>query len=279
MERRKKVVDLVEALEAVTDGAFVAIGGLWFHNKPMAAVRELVRRGVKDLTLTAAPPASMDADLLIGAGAVKRAYLAHVSFEHIGLAPNFRRAVEQGTVELGECDEATLLGGLMATVEGLPEHGIGSLKGTDHLQTSPLLQARGDGLVEVPALRPDVVILHAQEADEYGNVRCLGAPFVDAILAKAARHVVVTVDQLVTNAEVRAAPRLTSIPSYLVDAVVKVPFGAHPCSSHGRYPHDEQHLRDYIEGDFQEYLRRYVLECPSQDDYLEEIGETTWQSD
>jgi glutaconate CoA-transferase subunit A len=279
--RRSKLVSLAAALTVVQDGCFLAIGGLWFHNKPMAAIRELVRRGVRDLILTAAPPSSFDADLLIGAGCVREAYLAHVSFEHMGLAPNFRRAVEQGHIDLHECDEATLLGGLMATAEGLPYHAISSLKATDHLRTSPLAQpytARdGSTIVAAPALRPDVAMLHAQEADEYGNVRSLGTAFCDAILAKTASHVVVTVDRIVSNEEIRAAPERTTIPAYLVDAVVEAPFGAHPCSSHGHYPHDERHIREYISastaaGSYQAWLQRYVHRCRSHDEYLAAIG-------
>ena len=271
----------------VQDGCFLAVGGLWFHNKPMAALRELIRRGLRDVRLMAAPPSSFDSDLLIGAGVVKEAYLAHVSFEHLGLAPNFRHAVEEGLITLHECDEATLLGGLMATVEGLPYHAITSLKGTDHLRTSPLAQpyvARdGSSMVAAPALRPEVAILHAQEADEYGNVRCLGTPFADPILAKTAGHVIVTVDRLIANEEVRRAPRLTTIPGYLVDAVVETPFGAHPCSSHGLYPHDEAHLRQYLAAcnaalkgtapeAFQAYLQRFVFGCASQREYVEVTG-------
>ena len=258
----------------------LAVGGLWFHNKPMAALRELIRRGVRNLALIAPPPSSFDSDLLIGAGLVRDAYLAHVSFEHLGLAPNFRRAVEQGSIQLHECDEATLLGSLMATVEGLPYHAISSLKATDHLRTSPLAlpyTARdGSTMVATPAVRPEVAILHAQEADEYGNVRCFGAAFADPLLAKAAAHVIVTVDRLISNEEVRRDPHRTTIPAYLVDAVVEAPFGAHPCSSHGSYAHDERHFREYLAASgepktYTEYLERYILSCPSHEEYLRRI--------
>src|SRR5262245_41846789 len=108
--RRSKVVALEEALAPVGDGCTLALGGLWFHNRPVAAVRALIRRGVKDLVLLTAPPSSYDTDLLVGVGAVARAYLAHVSFEHLGLAPHVRAAAERGTLDLVECDESTLLG-------------------------------------------------------------------------------------------------------------------------------------------------------------------------
>src|SRR5690606_34272247 len=90
--RTAKVRDLDDALAVVTDGCVLAVGGLWFHNAPSAAVRALVKRGVQNLELLTAPPSSFTTDLLVGAGCVRRAYLPHVSFEHLGLAPNVRRA-------------------------------------------------------------------------------------------------------------------------------------------------------------------------------------------
>jgi glutaconate CoA-transferase subunit A len=237
---------------------------------------------VRDLTLVSSPPSSFDTDLLIGSGAVKKGYLPHVSFEHLGLAPNLRRAAEQGSVELVECDEATLLGGLMATLEGLNAHPVSSLKGSDHLKTSPLAvpytDPTGEKMVAPPALRLDVAIVHAQEADVFGNVRCLGTPFCDPILVKAADYVVVTVDRLVSNEQVRAEPHRTTLPAYLIDAVVEIPYGAHPCSSHGLYPHDEHHLLEYLAaaraggGAMAGYLDRFVTEPDTHEEYLATVG-------
>jgi glutaconate CoA-transferase, subunit A len=278
--RASKVVDLEIALARVHEGCALAVGGLWYHNTPAAAVRALIRLGVPGLELLTAPPSSFATDLLIGAGMVSRAYLPHVSFEHLGLAPNFRRAVQQNTFELVECDEATVLGGLMATIEGLPEHPITSLAGTDHLTASPLTRdgrsTDGRHHIAPPAIVPDVALIHAQQADAYGNVRCFGTAFCDPVLAKAARYVIVTVDELIDNAVVRSEPIRTTIPGYLVDAVVEVPYGAHPCSSHGRYAHDEDHLRSYLaavrRGEFDRYLRDWVRAPVSHADYLERAG-------
>jgi glutaconate CoA-transferase subunit A len=271
---------MAAALAEVRDGCTLGVGGLWFHNSPAAAIRELIRSGVKGLELITAPPSSFCTDLLIGAGAVRRAYLPHVSFEHIGLAPNFRNAVEQNTFELVECDEATLLGGLMATLEGLPEHPITSLLGSDHLTTSPLARAARSDLghqhIATPALRLDVTVIHAAQADIYGNVRCLGAPFCDPVLVKAADYVVVTVDEIVDNAVIRDEPYRTTIPAYHIDAVVEAPYGAHPCSSHGRYAHDEEHLRAYIaasqSGRLADYLDSWVHGAASHRQYIDLAG-------
>jgi glutaconate CoA-transferase, subunit A len=276
--RRSKLSGLAEALATVESGSTIGIGGFWYHNSPAAAVRELLRRGVRDLVLYTPPPSSFTTDLLVGAGAIRSGYLAHVSFEHLGLAPNVRRAVESGTLDLVECDEATILGGCMATMEGLGHHEITSLKGTDHLKTSPLAvpSVAGDGTILTPAIRLDTLIIHAQEADEYGNVRHMVTPFIDALFVKVAARVIVTVDRLVSNSVVRSEPKATTIPGYLVDTVVEVPYGAHPCASQGRYPQDEVHLRRYLEmvrrGEFEEYCREFVFAPRSHDEYLRAVG-------
>ncbi|MEU0948675.1 CoA-transferase [Streptomyces canus] len=280
--RATKTLSLPEAMALVPSEAFVALGGLWFQNNPSAAVHELIRQGTGGLTIVAAPPSSYAVDLLIGAGAVRTAYLAHVSFDHLGMAPNFRRAAETGSVEIIDGDEALILGGLMATLEALPHHPVHSVKGTDLLHRSPLSgspAAAGRDVLAAPvAMRPDICLLHAQEADVYGNVRYDGTPFCDPLLAKASRKVIVCVDRIVDNAEIRRDPHRTVIPGYLVDAVVETPYGAHPCASQGRYAHDEKRLAAYIAAGRSaaqwrsEYLEPYVLQPRSSDQYLAAVG-------
>jgi glutaconate CoA-transferase subunit A len=266
-----------EALEAVRPGARLALGGQWFHNNPAAAARALVRRGVGNLRLVAPPPAGYAVDLLLGAGVVAEALVGHVSFEHMGLAPNLRRVAEDGLVKIVDGDEATILGGLMAQLEHLPAHPVTSVKGTD-IQHSAVAQNRIGGVVAPVALQPDVCILHVQEADIYGNVRHLGAAFCDPLFAKASRHVIVTADRIVDNQEVRKDPRRTTLPGYLVDAVVEVPYGAHPGSSHGLYPHDEEAIRHYVASacDYRDwrskYLEPFVLDPLDHEAYLAMVG-------
>jgi glutaconate CoA-transferase, subunit A len=239
--RRSKLVAADVAAATVSDGDHVALGGIWSHNGPTALVRALIERGVGDLTLSASPAAGFAVDLLIAAGGVRRAHLANVTFEHLGLAPAFRRAVENGTLELVESDEASLVGGYRAAAAGLPYQPVTSILGSALADVRPDIV---DG--RVPALAPDVVFLHAQEGDVYGNVRHLGAVFADKVLAKAARRaVVVSVDRVISNEEIRREPRATTIASYLVTHVVEAPNGAHPCSSHGLYELDEDAIRDY----------------------------------
>lgn len=285
--RRSKLCGVNDALAMVQPNSSVILGGLWYHNVPAAFARAIVRAEIGGLTVMTAPPAGYGPDLLIGAGLVKTIYAAYIGFEHLGLAPNFRKAAEQGTVEVVDCDEAVLVGGLMATVEGLPFHPLSSLRGTRLLEDSPLILRLPlpDGTSGVAAreIRPEVAVIHAQAADEFGNVRHEGSVFADLLLAKAAERVIVTVDEVISHREIEREPHRTSIPAYLVDAVVEMPFGAHPCSSHGNYVQDEAHLRDYLAAAsatakgrdpdaWRRYLDRYVADPADNYEYLDRVG-------
>jgi len=283
--RSPKLTDAAAAVAAVEDGDHVAIGGIWSQNSPAALVRALIRSGPRELTVSAGPAAGFAVDLLIAAGLVRRALLPNVTFEHLGMAPAFRAAVESGEVELVECDEPSLVGGYRAAAAGLPSQQVASLLGTDLAATRPDLVGRtveGREVLEVPAVAPDVVLLHAQEADPFGNLRQRGTVFADKVMAKAARKAVLaSTDRLVGNAEIRRDPWRTTIAGYLVDAVVELPLGAHPCGSHGEYVADEEHLRGYLEaqGDERQGARedwfRTFVEPASHDAYLTACGGPT----
>lgn len=263
--RTDKTTDPDTAVSVVRVSDHVAIGGIWSHNSPAALVRALIRHGAGELTISAGPAAGFAVDLLISSGLVKRAYLPNVTFEHLGLAPAFRAAVESGTVELIECDEPSLVGGYRAAGAGLPGQTIASIRGTDLSVRRPDIGARtvaGRQVLEVPALAPDVVLLHAQQSDAYGNARQHGTVFADRVMARAAeRAVIVSADELISNEQIRNDPKATTLPCYLVDQVVPLPFAAHPCGSHGFYGADEDHLREYIDAQAQNpaaYAERYI---------------------
>ena len=285
--RKSKLVDLKEAVDMVKEGSSLATGGQSLANKPSAFVREIVKKGIGNLTLFSNPVASYDADLLIGAGLVKKTYLACVTFDYLGLAPNFRKAAENGELEIVEVDGRAVIGGYMATVEGLPAHHVSSLKGTDFLKTSELIRRYtsedGEELIAVVALSPDVAVIHVPQADEYGNARHLGTAYFDPLMIGASKQVIVTADEIVSLHTIEAEPYRTTVPSYLVDAVVELPFGAHPCSCNALYDHDEEHFREYIQcaelalkgenpNAFSDYLKKYVYQPDSIDEYLELVG-------
>jgi glutaconate CoA-transferase subunit A len=279
----RKIVDLDAALAVIRDGATVGIGGWIFHGQPMALVRGLIRKGVRNLSLVPAP-GSVAPDMLIGAGCVKETACVFISFEHLGLAPNFRRAAQSGALKVLEMDGPGIAGGLRAGACDLP-YGLIPDLGTDLPRANPQGYRKArvqDGrrpLLEVPAIKPDVLLLHGQQADEEGNVQYFGAGYFDLLMAQAARHVICSVDRIVPASTVRQSARLTKIPSAFVDAVVVAPFGAHPGGSPGLYAHDEKHLRGYVaasrdQAAFDVYLGDYVR-AGDEDAYRNRIGAAT----
>jgi glutaconate CoA-transferase subunit A len=279
--RLSKVVSLEQALADVRDGASVGLGGWIFNSQPMALVRQLIRQGARDLDLVPTP-GSIAPDLLIGAGRARSTVCVFLSFEQYGLAPQFRRTAEAGTLKVYEMDGPGIAGGLRASICDLPYMPIPDLA-TDLPKVNPehyrpLSTQPGERrLLAVRPVRPDICLIHAQQADEYGNVQFLGAPFFDAMLAQASRRVVVSVDRIVSPEVIRRNNHLTKLPAMMVDAVVEIPFGAHPTSSAGLYGADDGHLKEYVKASatpesYGGYLGRYVEKTRSNAAYLNELG-------
>src|SRR3984957_8128560 len=231
--RREKRMPLADAGALVSDRAIGALGGGLCARLPMAMVRELVRQGRRGLHLIG-PAHSIDVDLLVATGAVRRCEESYVGCEQdLGLAPGYRRAAEAGTIGVAESCCATILAQLRATEMGLPFLPVRGVRGSDIGRLHPEYREitcpfTGETLVAVPALRPDVALLHAPSGDRYGNLH-LEQPYVlDERFASAARTVIATVDELVSTDEVTASG--ITIPAHLVAATVLAPFGAHPTS-------------------------------------------------
>jgi glutaconate CoA-transferase, subunit A len=274
-----KIVSLADAVANIGDGAVVGLGGWIFNSQPMALVRALVRQGAKALALIPSP-GSIAPDLLIGAGRAKSTTCTFISFEQHGLAPHFRRAAEAGAIEVREMDGPGFAGGLRAAICDLPYMPIPDLA-TDLPKVNPafyrpIANEGGRRLLAVAPLRPDVCFIHAQQADELGNVQFLGAPFFDVMLAMASRRVVVSVDRIVSTDTIRRSNHLTKLPSAMVHSVVEVPFGAHPTSSASLYRADNSHLAEYVKSAtaeaFPVYMERYVIGPVDHARYLDTIG-------
>lgn len=276
-----KLRALHEAIGDVADGALVGLGGWIFNSQPMALVRALLRQGATDLRLMPSP-GSIAPDLLIGAGRVRSVACVFISFEQFGLAPHFRRRAQRGELEVLELDGPGYAGGLRASICDLPYMPIPDL-GTDLPKVNaafyrPLPGEPGTRrLLAVPPIEPDVTLIHAQQADEHGNVQFLGAPFFDVMLAQASRRVVVSVDRIVSTDTIRRNNHLTKLPAVMIDAVVEVPFGAHPTASASVHRADERHLREYVKASddaasFDGYLARYVHGPAEHPAYLDAIG-------
>ncbi|MBS7622677.1 CoA transferase subunit A [Candidatus Bathyarchaeota archaeon] len=277
---RSRLVNLQEASEAIEDEGYVAFGGLTIHRKPMSLVRELIRFGRRRLRLLVFG-GGPDVDMLVGSGVVESVEAAYVGFEILGLAPNFRRAVESGRLRFTEHSEYSMMAGLLATAfkaEFIPSR---VLLGTDVIRglgyetfKSPLT---GEPLIAYPRLEPDVAVIHAQACDEYGNTRIEGVTAIDLLLAKASRKVIVTVERLLPVEEMVGDPARTNLPSTFVDYVVESPFGAHPTSCYPYYTYDLWHMISYIDscrdGRLEDYLETYVRGVDSPESYLRQVGE------
>jgi glutaconate CoA-transferase, subunit A len=254
--------------DLVPEGAgLVAVGGMHTHNNPMELVRELIRRRRHAHRLLTSPSASLAADLLIGAGLVDEVATAYIGFEHLGLAPAYRRAAEVGTVTVFELCEAAIVHGLYAGAGGLPFMALpAGLELSDVSRANPenfrtiTDPFTGRRVLAAAPLRPDVALIHAQAADENGNVYFAGAHFTDRLMAMAAKNVIVQVERVAESRERAQHPAESVLPGFLIGAVVLAPGGCLPTASHGAYGYDEPALRAYVrlartEEGFAEYLK------------------------
>lgn len=264
------------AIGSLEDGQTVGIGGYYFYRHPMAFVREIIRSGVKDLTLVT-PLASIEADMLIGAGCVKKIIFGFVSFDVLGLAPNFRRACEEGALEALEYGDMPLMRSFEAASRDIPFLPTRCLTGTDLLErhpAEPFKAPDNETLMNVPQLTLDVMLVHGQWADGDGNLVIDGEGY-DVEMVKAARRVYATVERIVGRGELRSLAG-SHVPRYHVDALVESPFSAHPTSCYPRYAHDLWHLSEYVDyatsGRFDEYLQRHVHSTSTEAQYLETVG-------
>jgi glutaconate CoA-transferase subunit A len=266
----------------VHDGDYMAIGGFGHVRVPMAVVYEIVRQGRRNLTM-AGKTAVHDIDVLIGAGCVARVECAYAfGHELRGLSPAGRRAVESGQVKVvAEISNGGYQWRFLAGMMGIPFIPVRNLVGTDTFEKSSARQIRdpwsGKPVTLVPAAYPDVALFHVPRCDKFGNAQIDGILIEDFELARAARRVILSTEEIVDEEEIRRDPRQTVIPFYVVDAVCEVPYGAHPTLMPYQYFFDEVHIQEWLtlaktaEG-AQQYFDKYVMGATDFTDYLEKIG-------
>ena len=278
-----KRVSLDELVAHVNDGDLVAVGGGLSSREPMAALRALIRAGRKGLGVVGTAH-GIDIDLLCGAGAVAKSAESYVGFEQdFGMAPNYRRACEEGAVEVADSCCYTVVQQLRAAATGVPFLPIRSMRGTSFEALHPEYKRMtcpftGEELLLVPALAPDVALIHAQYGDAHGNLRIEGPPVTDILAARAARKVIATVEKIVTNEKLQALGG-AQIPYFYVAAIAEVAMGAHPTACYPFYAYDRPHTALYyqaaktgVEAFRRNYLAPFVLDCPDHAAYLARIG-------
>lgn len=282
-ELKDKTMSVKEAVSKfVHDGDFVAFGGFGHIRIAMALLYEIIRQRKRNLAL-AGKTAVHDADLLIGAGCVSKVEVAYCfGHELRGLSPASRRAVETGRCKVvAEISNAGFQWRFLAAMMGVPFIPTRVMLGTDTLKHSSAKVVKDPfsrkPVCLLPACYPDAAMIHVHRCDVYGNAQIDAITVEDFELARAARRLIITTEEIIDNQAIRAEPWRTVIPFFTVDAVCEVPFGSHPCEMPGMYFYDEEHIGEWlrlsktVEG-VKQYLNKYVFSVETFEDYLQLVG-------
>ncbi len=271
-----------EAVERfVRDGMYMGIGGFGHIRISMPMVYEIIRKRIKHLRVSG-HTAVHDLDILMAGDCVDAVDVAYsFAYETRGLSKAGRRAVESGRVKCVEWTNGALSWRLKAAAMGLPFLPARNMLGSDTFRYSAaktiLCPFTGQKLNALPALMPDVAIIHVHYADKFGNCLIRGTSVKDDDLAKASKRVIVTAERIVPDTFFRDAPERTTIPFFCVDAVIEARFGSHPGNMPYEYYFDEEHIRDYLkagkdDSSVKEYLDRWIYSVKDFDEYLDKVG-------
>ncbi|WP_026703037.1 CoA transferase subunit A [Salibacterium aidingense] len=286
MKTDTKLYSLKDAVREVKSGSHITLGGFAHSLAPLAFVREMIRQDISDLEVTAMGEA-WAVDMLSGAKALKKVRMSNFMFEGWGRCRNFSRAVEEGEIEVEDYSHFGITNRMFAGSMGIPFIPVKTMSGSDIYHersfeknnkfvdyTCPFTEEK---VLLVPKVEPDVAIIHASRADVNGNVQLYGISSTLEVAAKSAKKVIVTVEEIVEEEIIRKQPELTILPSFLVDAVIHLPYGAHPAGMYKYYDYDSDHINLYIESTrtnekFKEYMEEYIKGTENEIEYLEKIG-------
>lgn len=296
-----KIYSLKDAISKyVEDGDVISFGGFTTNRKPYAAVYEILRQGQKDF-IAEAGPAGGDWDLLIGEDRVLayiNCYTANSGYTNV--SRRFRKHIEEGKLLYEDYSQDVEMLRLHAASLGLPYLPVKLMMGTgltdkwgisreqrakiDKLPNEKFVEVenpfkKGDKVIACPVPEIDTAIIHVQMASPDGTCRIIGDEFHDVDIAVAARKTIVTCEELVSNEYIRRDPTKNSIPAFCVDAVVHVPFGAHPSQCYDYYDYDGDFFKHYnivskTEEDFKEFVKEWVYDIEDHDAYLNKLGAT-----
>lgn len=279
-----KIMTAKEAVSRfIKEGCYL---GMSVSAAPSALIWEIVRQKdrIKTLDLVITSQIGMSS-VLIGSGLVNKIEMAYNWGGIEGEDRVFRRAVEKGIPKNIEIEDYSNFGAAMrwqAGAMGLSFMPTKSQLGSDVVKYNPRIKViddpyTGKPVALVPASNPDVGIMHCARADEIGNVQCFGLYGNTDVLARASRHVIVTVEEIVSQAEIRRMPNLNTIPYYYVDAVVHAPFGAHWRESNYYYHHDlayglDAYRQFATQEGFEAWIDKYVLGTQDWNEYCKLVG-------
>jgi glutaconate CoA-transferase subunit A len=276
-----KVTSLRDAVRRLVEDGDTVLAEGFTHLIPFAAGHEIIRQKKKDLTLCRLTP-DLIYDQMVAAGVARKLVFSWTGNPGVGSLHAIRRAVENGRLEIEEYSHFGLATRIKAGASGLPFLPLRTYQGTDLPKVNPSIKPiecpfTGERLFAVPALTPDVAILHAQRADAMGNTQVWGLTGVQKEAAFAAKKVLVVVEEIVEEDVIRADPNRTMIPGLIVDAVVEEPFGAHPSFVQGYYDRDNDFYVAWeeigkTEKGLSAYLDEWVYGIEGRKEYVSKLG-------
>jgi len=289
-----KLCSLSEAVrEAVKPGDQLVIEG-FTHLISFAAGHEIIRQGIGNLTATRLTP-DLVYDQLIEAGLVKKLVFSWAGNPGVGSLHALRRRTEKpkdptlaaafDPLELEEYSHFGMVARFLAGAANLPFYPLRNYAGTDLAKANPLIKTvdcpyTGEKLATVPALRPDVTIVHCQRADVEGNAQVWGLMGIQKEAAFASKKVIVVAEEIVDSSVIRRDPNRTLIPGIVVSHVVKEPWGCHPSYAQGFYDRDNDFYVAWEEisrtpETYRDYLNEFVHGCKDRAAYLKKLGTPT----
>ena len=264
----------------VKDGDYIGTELYGTVRCPSSLVYELIRQGKRDLGV--AGQGVLELDMLIAAGLVNRLDITYIGMEVYGVSNSLRRAVESGQItRVAEWSNAGITWRFKAASIGAPFIAVRSMLGTDTMKYSAAKAVEcpftGQTVCLIPALILDVALIHVHRADMHGNCQIDGISGFAHEMARAAKRLIVSAEEIIPTEDIRRRPDRTIIPYYLVDAVVPAPFGSHPGEMTYLYGRDEELIREWVASNktaegAQEYLNTYVHGVADHQAYLDLIG-------
>ena len=270
----------------VHDGDYLASGGFGGNRIATALLHEVVRQERTNLGF-AGHTTTHDFQILAAGTRTGKQIFSRLDAAYIlglearGLSAQARRLMESGGVEVCEWTNYALACRFRAAATGVPFVPVRSMLGTDTFRESAAKEIEcpftGKSLTAVPALYPDVALIHVHESDLFGNCRIRGITVADWDLSRASKHVIVSAERIVSTDEIRSDPNATAIPAFCVDAVCHVPYGSFPGNMAGEYFSDEEHLRAWLDAErdvetYRAFLDKYLYGVDCFEDYLEICG-------
>jgi len=281
-----KIISLSEAISKYVDDGDTVYAAGFTHLIPFAAGHEIIRQGKKDLTLARATP-DLIYDMMVAAGCARKVIFSYMGNPGVGSLRIVRSAIEKGELEWDEYSHFGMITRLQAGASGLPFLPMNQTGAVDLENANPNIKHipdpyGGKDVIVVPALNPDVAIVHVQRADANGNAHLWGIIGEQKEAAFAANKVILTAEEIVDESVIRSDPNRTMIPGIVVSAVCHVPYACHPSYAQGYYDRDNEF---YLAWDkvsesvvsVKAWLDEWVYGVKDRDEYWQKLGSQTYE--